>query len=162
MKCYSFFPRSDSRIVFILASVCLIWTVTSFLRTLVEALQYVPPPGFFLGRPGERALRIGDLLLFSPIVESAVLVAVIELLRWFRSPSWLQVFGSALVLAFLHSVGWTPWGFIVAPSFAIMACAYLFWRPSSRRAAFVIVVCTHALHNLMPAISNMAYAIRHV
>lgn len=161
MQRYSFFPKSESKVIFVLATVCFTWTLTSLLRTVVDAVHFVPPgPGLFTV-PGKPAMRVTDLLFFTPIIESLFLVAVIELICWLHGPLWSQILGSTLVLALLHSVGWKPWGLIVAPSFAIMAFSYHYWRSISRKLAFSIVVCIHALHNLMPAISNLAYAIRH-
>jgi hypothetical protein len=103
-----------------------------------------------------------EALLFAPLFESAILFAAIELLRYMKAPAWLQVFFAAVVLAIPHSFawGWEPYAFVVAPSFAIQAASYLYWRPESRKRAFAVVACIHALHNLTPAISIIAHAIR--
>lgn len=156
----SFLPRSESKVVFVLVMVCFTWTLNSLLQTLVDAFHSAPAylPGLFTLH-GKPEMRVGDLLLFSPIVESLILVAVIEVLRWISCPTWVQICGSTIIIAILHSVGWRPWGLIVAPGFAVQAFSYLYWRSGSRTIAFAIVVCIHALHNLMPAISNFAYAI---
>jgi hypothetical protein len=159
----SFLPRSESKLVFILVMVCFTWTLNSLLQTLVDAFHSAPAylPGLFTVH-SKPEMRVSDLLLFSPVVESLLLVAAIELLRWVGSPTWLQICGSTMIIAILHSVGWRPWALIVAPGFAVQAFSYLYWRSDSRMIAFVIVVCIHALHNLIPAISNLAYSIRYV
>jgi hypothetical protein len=157
---FSFVPRSDSKVVFILVMVCFTYTVTALLLALVHAFRLpAAPPGLFRIR-GNPILRVCDLLGFAPIFESLMLIAVIELLRWVHGPLWLQISGAALVIGAMHSALWRTWGLVVAPAFAIDAFSYVYWRSSSRKIAFVITACIHSLHNLTPAISVIAYATR--
>jgi hypothetical protein len=105
-------------------------------------------------------MRISDLLVLSPVFESLLLVAVVEFLRWVRCPIWSQIAGAALALALYHSISWSPWGLIVAPAFAVDAFAYVYWRATSRKVAFGITACIHALHNSIVAIPVIVYAAR--
>ena len=69
-----FFPRSESKIVFVLAMACYGWVASAFIRTLAGAFNAPgPPAGLFMlhGRP---TARVWDLLLFAPIFESLILV----------------------------------------------------------------------------------------
>jgi len=142
---------------------CYSWTLTSLLQTVGYAIDLFPRPAELLAaRQSENILiDLGWLLLFSPVIESLLLVAIIELLRWLHSPPWLQLFASAFVLAALHCIPWPRRGIIVAPSFVIDAFSYLYWRSTSRRSAFGITACLHALHNVIPAISTVGHALRH-
>jgi hypothetical protein len=142
--------------------VCFSFTLTSFSHAIVHAFQLPTPPAGLFGVHGRPLMRISDMLVLSPIFESLLLVAVIELLRWAHSPIWLQISAAALVLAFDHSAAWHPWGFIIAPAFAVDAFSYLYWRPTSRKVAFGLTVFIHALHNLIGAIPVMVYAARNV
>jgi hypothetical protein len=128
------------------------WSITHILP---------PPPTLFslIGKPTVE--YVSGLVFFGPLFESLILIGIIELLRWGRSPVWFQIVVSAVVLGFLHSVSWRVWGFIVAPDFAIQAFSYLYWHSASRKIAFTIVFSIHALHNLVPALSAIAYATRH-
>ncbi|MEY2487337.1 MAG: hypothetical protein QOH39_2985 [Verrucomicrobiota bacterium] len=156
-----FLPRSNSKTVFILVMACYGFATSGFIRTLAAAFNAPAPPAGLFTLHGRPTARAWELLLFAPIVESLILIGTIELFRRLRAPAWTQVAYAALVMGFLHSVSWQPWGFIVAPAFAIQALAYLIWRSESRKVGFAIVACIHALLNLMPAISVFAYGIRH-
>ena len=120
-RSYSFLPKSDSKIVFILVMVCFSFTLASFFHAIVHAFRLPTPPVGLFGTRGKPFMRISDLLLLSPVFESLLLVAVIELLRWVHCPVWAQICGAAIGLALEHSTSWSPWGFIVLPAFAIDA-----------------------------------------
>jgi hypothetical protein len=159
-KSYSFLPKSDSKIVFILVMVCFSWTLACFFHAIGHSFKLPTPPAGLFGDRGRPLTRISDLLVLSPIFESLLLIAVIELLRWAHCPIWAQITAGALALALEHSTSWSPWGFIVAPAFAIEAFSYVYWRPTSRKVAFGMTACIHALHNLIIAIPVIVYAAR--
>jgi hypothetical protein len=95
------------------------------------------------------------------VIESLIVVGTIELVRWLRAPVWLQVAAGALFIAALHSFPWRARGLLVAPAFAIEAASYLYWRSSSRRIGYAVIVGIHALSNLIPAIATVANATKH-
>lgn len=161
MRLSQFVPKSDSKVVFIVAMVCYTWTLASLVGALVRAFHLTPPPPGLFAIHGDSLARICDLVLFAPLIETLILVSTIELARWLRSPVWLQVAAGAAVIAILHCFPWRARGLIVAPAFAIDAAAYLYWRSASKKIAFTIVACIHALHNAILAISIAAYATRH-
>jgi hypothetical protein len=158
----SFLPRSRSKVVFILVMACYSWTIASVIGSIVRACHVAPPPiGLFANAQGEPTAHVVDLLFLAPLIESLILLALIELFRGLHLPAWLQVLLPALLIGILHSPRWWPRGFIVAPSFAIDACAYLYWRSASRKTAYGVVAAIHALHNFVPAVSVIAYAAWH-
>jgi hypothetical protein len=160
-KLSDFLPRGASKASFILVMVCYSFTVSSLVSALARAFHLPPPPIGYL-KFGSPVITVTALLLLAPLIESLLLVGAIELAKVVRSPPWFQVAAAAVLISAMHSTTWRPHGLIVAPSFAIQAAAYLYWRPASRKTAFGIVACIHALHNLIPAISTIAYANRHV
>ena len=91
-------------------------------------------------------------MLVAPLLESCILIGAIELLRWLKLPGWLQAFLAAAILSGPHSLGWGPLASVVMPGFAIQAASYLYWRPRSAKKGFAVVVCIHALSNLIPAV----------
>ncbi len=96
------------------------------MSVLVRAFHVVRPPiGLFADSRGEPTAKVFDLLFLAPPVESLILLALIEILRRLRAPVGAQLALAALLIGLLHSPTWWPRGFIVAPSFAIEACAYL-------------------------------------
>jgi hypothetical protein len=129
------------------------------LRAVVNAFGAEPIRLGSLVQHGHPALEAGSLLLLIPIVESLILIGMIELLHWLRSPSWLEVSLPAILSAALHLP--VSHAIVVAPSWFIMAWAYVFWRRVSWKVGFAIIASIHALLNLTPAISVISYAVHH-
>jgi hypothetical protein len=91
-----------------------------------------------------------------------MLVAMFELVRRLRAPGWVQVVGSALFISELHVWPWWPHAVIVLPSFLIQAASYLYWRSRSWKDAFRVLVSIHAINNIIPTLSAVGRAMRHV
>ena len=151
-------PRSTSVAVFVLTIACYDLAITFLLGAIVRLSHLPPRPPSFWESHGDPMAHILEALVFAPLLESGLLFGIVELLRWLRAATWLQVACAAVVVAAPHSFtwGWEPYAFIVAPSFAIQAASYLYWRTVSRKHGFAVVVCIHALHNLLPTLSIIA------
>jgi hypothetical protein len=159
MRAFTFLPRSRSKIVFVLAMVSYTLAAAALIRTVATAFgAQRPQPGAFL-RHGYPTLEVISLLLLAPLIESLFLLGMIELLRWLRSPVWLQLILPATISAALHVP--VSHALVVAPGWFIMAAAYLMWRRVSWKVGFAIIASIHALLNLNPAISAISYAIHH-
>jgi hypothetical protein len=102
------------------------------------------------------------LLVFAPIVESLILVAVFELVRRAHAPDAVQVLTAALFVSELHAWPWWTHAVIVLPSFCIQSASYLYWRRTSWKTAFWVVALIHALNNSIAAVSAIGRAIQHV
>jgi hypothetical protein len=157
-----FLPRSASAFVFTVVVVCYDLVLTSLFGAIVDIWHFPLRPPSFWESHGDPTAHVINALLFAPLFESCILIGVVELLGWLRAPAVVQVFIAAVVVAVPHSYtwGWEPYAFIVTPSFAIQAASYLYWRAVSRKRGLVVVVSIHALHNLIPALSIIAYATR--
>jgi hypothetical protein len=159
----SFLPRSESKLVFAFVMACYSWTLSSLLGALFRAFSARrPPTGLFTSStsPSSALEKSIGVLIFSPVFESLLLVAIIEILRGLRFPVGFQIFIAALVLCLSHSISWLPWGVIVAPGFTLGAFAYTRWRSTSKQTALGITILIHLLHNSIPAISDVARAFR--
>ena len=158
----AFLPRSGSILVFIPVVACYGFAITALFAVMVAALHFSPRPPSFWESHGDPAAHAIEALAFAPLFESCFLIAVIELLRWLRTPTVVQVLLAAVAVAAPHSYtwGWEPYAFIVAPSFAIQAASYTYWRAVSRMQGFAVVASVHALHNLVPTLALIAYATR--
>jgi hypothetical protein len=159
MKASAFLPRSRSKIVFVLVMASYGLFAALFLGSVADAFgaQHTRP-GIFLQR-GHPTLEVISLLVFAPVVESLILIAMIELLRWLRSPVWLQIGLPAIISAALHVP--VSHALVVAPAWFIMAAAYLIWRRTSWKIGFVVIASIHALLNVNGAIWTISYAIHH-
>jgi hypothetical protein len=160
MNAAGFLPRSDSKLVFVVAVASYAFAAGSLIRAIATALGAERTSVGVLAEHGYPAIQVLSLLLLSPVIESLLLIGLIELLRWLRLPDWAQVACSAAIVAALHAVRSSSLAFVVAPGWAVMAASYLIWRHVSWKVAFGIVTAIHALLNLFPAIEIIGYALR--
>ena len=157
----SFIPRSHPKVVFALVMAC--YSVT--LAHLVSAWAYVahlqsPPRAFYLRSTG--ISHVVELLIFAPLFESLILVAVFELVRRARAPAVAQVFVAALFISETHVWPWWPHAVVVLPGFCIQAASYFYWRQrASWKEAFWVLVSIHVLSNAIPALNTLGHAMRH-
>jgi len=160
----AFLPRSASPIVFVLVVTCYVYALTALFAAIVQLFHFSPRPLSFWETHGDPTAHIIEGLVFAPLIETCILVAIIELLRWIRIQPVAQVFLAGALVAGPHSYAWHwgPYAFVVLPSFVIQAAAYLYWRDVSRKSGFVVVASIHALANLLPALYTIAYATREV
>lgn len=92
------------------------------------------------------------MCVFVPLVETAILAAVIELARRaVRSVAGIALLCAALAAA-AHSLATPLWGPIIAWAFFLQAICYQTWRQRSLGAAFGLTAALHALHNAYPAL----------
>ena len=138
---------------------CYCIAVGSFIAAWIWVARLPRPPRAFYLR-GDAADVIG-LLIFGPLIESLILVAVFELVRRLRAPDWAQILTSALFVSELHVWPWWPHAFIVLPAFLIQSASYLYWRRVSWKEAYWVLVCIHSLNNVIPALTVVGRTIRH-
>jgi hypothetical protein len=158
----AFLPRSASPIVFVLVVTCYDYALTALFAAIVRLFHFPPRPLNFWETHGDPTAHIIEGLVFAPLIETCILVAIIELLRRLRVPTSVLVFLAGALVAWPHSYAWHwgPYAFVVLPSFIIQAAAYLYWREVSRKSGFAVVASIHALANLLPALYTIAYATR--
>ena len=101
-----FLPRSGSIFVFIPVVACYGFAITALFAVMVAALHFPPRPPSFWDSRGDPAAHAIEALAFAPLFESCFLIAVIELLRWLRTPTVVQVLLAAAAVAAPHSYTW--------------------------------------------------------
>jgi hypothetical protein len=160
----SFLPRSRSKVVFALVMACYCITLTYFAAACRRAVRIQsPPPAFYAGYRQQPVEHAFELLLFAPIVESLILVAVFELVRRSHAPAVVQVLAAAAFVSELHVWPWWPHAIIVMPAFCIDAGSYLYWRSRGPwKTAFIVVASIHALSNSISAVATLGYAFQKV
>jgi hypothetical protein len=160
----AFLPRSASPIVFVLTATCYDYTLTALFAAIIRLFHFPPRPLNFWETHGDPTAHVIEALVFAPLIETCILVAIIELLRWLRVPTLALIFLAGGLSAWPHSYAWhwAPYAFVVLPSFTIQAGAYVYWRAVSRKRGFAVVASIHALANLLPALYTIAYATRKV
>lgn len=153
-----FLPRSDSRFVFVLVMTCYSATVTEiaarviaffgFWTVKVDNFQHTRPV-----RPGVDETNLIDLLFIAPILESLIIIAIIELLRRLKVSVAIQLVTAVLAISLLHGLQYPFVAFLVAPAFLIQAATYLYWRRRSFWIAAQTIVLLHFLCNCIPLFS---------
>jgi hypothetical protein len=156
-----FLPRSRSKAIFIFAMTCYSLTLTDIDARLirlwglwpvkVDPITHVLRPV----RPGIDDSKIIDLLLISPVIESLIVIGVIELLRRLKFNIPTQIITSVSLVCLLHGIGSPFFAFLVAPAFFIMAGAYIYWRRISFWSGAQVIILVHFFGNVVPFISVM-------
>ena len=91
------------------------------------------------------------LVVFSPVVETMIMGAVLLLLIRFVSPA-AAIVVSAIGWGIAHSTVAPIWGLIIWWPFLIFSTLFVTWRSRSLVLAFALPMCVHALQNLVPAL----------
>jgi hypothetical protein len=98
------------------------------------------------------------LVVFSPVVETLIMGAVLLVLLRFMSPA-VAIFASAIGWGIAHSSVALTWGLVIWWPFLVFSTLFVTWRCRSLRLAFALPMCVHALQNLLPALL-VAYGVR--
>jgi len=156
-----FIPRSESRVVFVGAMLCYEVFIGQAMSGLVKSFHLWPvvlDPVTHTRRatnPGVDGVGIVAFVVM-PIIESMILVGVIQLLSYTKLKSIFQVTASALLFSILHSLQFPVWGLLVFPLFVIDAATFVYWRSSSVLLAGVMVTVLHLLSNAVPSLYILA------
>jgi hypothetical protein len=150
-----FLPRSESRSVYIFTMTCYsvaidlvavrlaaalgLWRVRSAPAAVESARHMLAQPWWRRG--------VVDLLV-SPVVESLVIIAIIEVARRLKLGVLTGIVAATLLFSALHSFTIPIWGLICIPGFFIQAVSYNHWRCISFWAGLQAIVLVHAFSNL--------------
>ena len=139
---------------------CYCFTIGAFISACVSAAGFWPGSESLYPNSGGDPPDLLVSLILGPVIESLMLAGVFELLRRIRTFDWVQVFTSAVLVSGMHFWPWWPHAIIVLPGFLIQAASYLYWRQTSWKAAFSVLVSIHVLANVVPAITAISRVVR--
>jgi hypothetical protein len=150
-------PRSESRSVYIFTMTCYVIAIDLLGGRIASALGLwsVRASPAALGNARHMVARplweqAGMDLVISPIVESLVMIAIIEMARRLKLGALTGVIGATLLFGALHCATIPIWGLIVVPAFFIEGVSYNYWRRVSFWAGLQTIVLIHAFSNLAP------------
>ena len=103
-------------------------------------------------------MAIFGMVVFSPIVETLVMGAVLLVLLRFLSPT-AAIVASAMGWGIVHSLIAPVWGLTIWWPFLVFSTLFVTWRERSLALAFALPICTHALQNLIPSLL-VAYGVQ--
>jgi hypothetical protein len=146
-------PRNPSKSVFLFVMACYALTLGRLALLLIQLSRRFLTAGPF--RPLQRPFsteplggQLLDLWLLAPVIESLILIAILELCRRLKLAVAIQVVVSAAVVCVMHtSLEYPFWGLIVAPGFLADAATYLFWRRTSVRVGMMMTILLHSCCN---------------
>ena len=110
-------------------------------------LPGVVRPSFDVSGPGTVAL----LVIVSPLIETLIMAAVLEVLLRFLPPA-AAIVVSTIGWGFAHSWVAPAWGLVIWWPFLIFSTLYVTWSRRSVWAGVGIVFAVHALQNLGPSL----------
>jgi len=143
---------NKKRVISYLVVLLIIAFVPTILIALVVGLVCEPRENMM----GQNTMSIPavffGMVVFSPIVETLLMMVVFWFLRKFTQVLLKLAVWSAVLWALFHSLAWLPWGVIVFWAFVVFSICYLSWEKVSRSRAFWITSATHAMLNLIPGI----------
>jgi hypothetical protein len=160
----AFLPRGSSRSVFILVMLCYETFAARVLSDIVKILHLWPTevdPVTKVTRQANPGVS-GDTILMltlGPMIESLVLVAIIQLLNWLKVKTVLQVVIAALIFSVLHTLEVPIWGVLVLPFFLIDGATFVYWRRDSIPTAATMAIILHVLANAVPILQLIAHRI---
>ena len=128
------------------------WLVTSIPALGLAALAGwllpgAPPPKL----PDHGIIAFVALVIISPLVETLIMAALIEL-GLLLLPPVAVVIASSIGWGIAHSLAAPAWGLVIWWPFLIFSTLYVTWRGEGRVKALALVATVHALNNLIPAV----------
>ena len=110
-------------------------------------LPAVERPTFIVTGPA----TVAALVLVSPLIETLIMAAVLEVLLRFLPPA-AAIVVSAIGWGLAHSWVAPAWGLVIWWPFLIFSTLYVTWSKRSVWAGVGIVFAVHALQNLGPSL----------
>ena len=128
------------------------WATAFFPSILLSALSARFFPGAELPDFVPGWTTFVAVVLFSPLVETLIMAAVLTVLLRFVSPT-IAVLLSALGWGIAHSLAAPAWGLTIWWPFLIFSTLFVTWRPAGWWRAVALVASVHMLQNLLPALA---------
>ena len=101
--------------------------------------------------PHEGMIAVVAIVIISPLLETLIMAAVIELGLLVLAPLQMVIL-SSIGWGIAHSLAAPAWGLVIWWPFLIFSTLYVTWRGEGRLKALAIVATVHALNNLIPAL----------
>jgi hypothetical protein len=120
--------------------------LVSAVGTRFAGFETAAQPAFPAG-----ATALFALVIFAPLVETLIMVAVLLGLLRLVSPA-KAVLLSALGWGVAHSLAAPAWGLVIWWPFLIFSTLFVAWRRQGFARAALLVAAVHGLHNLLPAL----------
>lgn len=156
-----FVPRSESRTIYVFTMACYSIAITTLGARLADSLGFLvhASPTALLNAERIEALpwwhhAVVDLVI-SPVLESLVLIAIIELIRRLKFSVTTGIVVSTLFFSLLHSATIPVWGIVCIPAFFIQSASYVYWRHISFWAGFQTIVFIHFCSNVPPFLYSL-------
>jgi len=157
-----FLPKSRSKIIFIFAASCYVFTITTLEDRRIGIFRLWPKTVDPV-RHVVRNVRLGaeyspvwTALVLAPVFESLLVIGLMGLLRRAKLSGTAQIVISTALVCVLHSAIHLVWGFLVAPLFFIGAASYVYWRPISFWTGTLAIVWLHFFWNASEFLKSLS------
>lgn len=144
-------PRGSSKCAFLLVMLSYQIAFTSVSGDMIALLYRAH---FSLSGFEARALPAGSPLyllvravVLGPILESSLLIIVIEVLRRLWANRAIQIVVPAVLMSASHSLDYPLLGLLVVPGFFSDVITYVYWRRESLWSGATMMILLHMLYN---------------
>ena len=128
------------------------WLTVSIPALALAALAgWLLPDAASPDLPNKGTIAFVAIVIISPLVETLIMAAVIEVGLLFLPPIAVVIV-SSIGWGIAHSLSAAAWGLVIWWPFLIFSILYVTWRGEGRGKAIAIVASVHALNNLLPAL----------
>ncbi len=143
----SFLPRTESKWIFVLVMVAYNYALSGFVYRMMTPFVGAAPWLFKAHGWGSVLRQMAGGIIWYPLWQTLLLIAIIEVLRGIRLPVVLQIFIASIPVAATDGSRWWPHAAGSLSGFVIFAIAYLYWRPASWWKAALVAIAIHATYN---------------
>ncbi len=138
------FSNNESKIIYSLKASILSFSITIPIAFITAAFIVLPDEGPDIGFSFADAF---GLILFSPIVETLLMIPMIILISTFSKNIMVIAGITALIWSLLHSSAYPLWGVFTFVPFIIFSVGFQVWKKESTLSGGITAFLIHALHN---------------
>lgn len=146
---------TDQHILNYVWKAALISLVPSIILGLILWLcsLFIPIPDNDLNFEGSIFYIFFSVVLFSPWVETLMMLPILWILKRLIRNNIAVAFSSAAIWAVLHSTIAIAWGFIIWWAFFVFSICFLEWEKKSKKQAIVATASVHMCQNFIPLLA---------
>lgn len=140
-------PRTDHFLLYVFSAAVVAAAGSILLLSLAVSIAQPPDTEQIGPAISEGWIDFIGMVVFAPVVESALLLLLLRLLSKTGAPPGLAAAISALIWGGLHGLLYPMWFFGTVWSFFMYSCAALAWWNNSTAHAFWAATLPHAMVN---------------
>ncbi len=143
-------PKGSYLLAALVAAIVPAWIIGFILQAVLDPALLQEVNDAVLSDDMPFAVTALLIVVFAPVVETAIMVLIFGVTRFLRFPPWLQVITQVVIWAAAHGSQANAWTFAPAWLFLVFSIVWLTQRKNSAGAAFWMTTFVHAANNAVP------------